>query len=157
MKITKKIDAFTLAEILVVLVISAIIIGMAFTVLNLVQTNFRSIQNNFQNKTEIRQLEQQLTIDFNRFHIISYNKNSGELHFTNPIDSIVYRYQEDLLIREQDTFKTPIYGMLLFFDGSKVEDGEIDALKINYGNESRSYSFLSKRNSAKNYINRNGD
>jgi len=57
MRMFKKIKSFTIAEMLVVMVLTAIVISIAMLVLNLVQSELIGIQQNFKNNTELRTLE----------------------------------------------------------------------------------------------------
>ena len=64
MKNNFKIKAFTLSEMVVVTILTSIIVGIAFSVLSLVQRHMYSIKQNFNNNTELSKLEQALWIDF---------------------------------------------------------------------------------------------
>jgi len=74
LKSTNKIQAFTLSEIIVVLILTTIIVGLAFSVLTLVQKHMRSIQSNFYNTTELKKLETSLWLDFNRYSLFIFAK-----------------------------------------------------------------------------------
>lgn len=150
MAIKKKIEAFTLAEILVVIVISTIVVGLALSVLNLVQQNFYSISQNYRNTTENQHLKQQLAIDFNRFHSIHLNKATHEIIFKNPIDSVLYVVRDEILIRQADTIGLRLKEIAFYNEGRKVNEGKIDAIKLNTGNLETAYIFVSKFNDAKN-------
>ena len=73
MAIDKKIKAFTLSEMLVVLVISSIVIAAAFLILTMVQKQFMVVQKNINNKQEINFFERLLWRDFNTY-TINYQK-----------------------------------------------------------------------------------
>lgn len=147
-----KIDAFTLTEILVVLVISAIVVGLAFSVLDLVQKNFRAIQTNYNYSTEVRNLQQQLTIDFNRFHNINFDPVLQEIHLKNSVDSVKYNFSENILVRITDTIPIPIKQLKLFFSGEEINDGKLDAVKILLDKSPDMFIFVSKHNSAKTHF-----
>lgn len=150
MAIKKKIEAFTLAEILVVIVISTIVVGLALSVLNLVQQNFYSISQNYRNTTENQHLKQQLAIDFNRFHSIHLNKATHEIIFKNPIDSVLYVVRDEIVIRQADTIGLGLKEVAFYYEGRKVYEGKIDAIKLYTGNLETAYLFVSKLNDAKN-------
>lgn len=145
-----KINAFTLTEVLVVIVISALVVGMALSVLNLVQQNFYSIRENFQNTTDQQLLQQQVAVDFNRYHYIRVNSSGDGIIMKNPIDSIAYNFRENLMIRNLDTMPTKVPEVLFFYKGKKVLLGKIDAIKLSSGKENTGYIFISKYNDAKN-------
>lgn len=129
MAIVKKIKAFTLSEMLVVLVVSSIVITATFSVLTMVQKQFMIVQKNIYNKQEINFFERLLWRDFNTY-TISYQKKKDLLVLTNDINSIQYSFFKGYTIREKDTFLVQITSKELFLDGNKVVDGVIDAIKI---------------------------
>lgn len=129
MAIDKKIKAFTLSEMLVVLVISSIVIAAAFLILTMVQKQFMVVQKNINNKQEINFFERLLWRDFNTY-TINYQKKKDLLMLTNNIDSIQYSFFKEYAIREKDTFFVQITTKELFLDGNKVVNGVIDAIKI---------------------------
>ncbi|MBZ9731342.1 hypothetical protein LB467_16760 [Salegentibacter sp. JZCK2] len=152
MRNKNKIPAFTLNEILVVLVISAIVVGMAFSVLDLVQSNLRSIKNNYSTTTEVQHIKQQLTIDFNKYHDIRFNGRSEKLHLRNPRDSVSYTFPEHLFLRDLDTVPVSVQEVQFFFLGNIISEGKVDAVKILLGKPSGSFIFISKKNDAKTYF-----
>lgn len=129
MAIDKKIKAFTLSEMLVVLVISSIVTAAAFLILTMVQKQFMVVQKNINNKQEINFFERLLWRDFNTY-TINYQKKKDLLMLTNNIDSIQYSFFKEYTIREKDTFFVQITTKELFLDGNKVVNGVIDAIKI---------------------------
>ena len=147
-----KIPAFTLTEILVVLVISAIVVGLAFSVLDLVQNNLRAVKNNYAAATEVQHLKQQLKIDFNRYHDIRYDGRLQELSLKNPVDSVHYSFSNHIVIRNRDTIPVPINEVEFFFLGNSISEGKADAVKIILGKPSNDFLFVSKINDAKVYF-----
>lgn len=152
MKRTGRIEAFTLTELLVVLVISAIVIGLAFSVLDLVQNNFRAIKENYANSTELQHLKQQMVIDFNRFHEVQYDPVLQEMRMKNEIDSVKYKHWDSFLIRNLDTLPVAVDQMAFFFLGNQISGGKVDAVKMILSKTSGNYIFIYKKNSAKTYF-----
>lgn len=148
MKKNQKISAFTLTEILVVIVISAIVAGLAFSVLDIVQKNFLAIRDNYDQVTEKNQLKEKLAIDFNRYQQIDLDRNLQRIRFKNPIDSAFYNYSRQTIITGQDT--TEISAIEFYFDGIKVADGKVDALKLYFKPES--FIFIYKKNDIATYL-----
>ena len=107
-KVTSKIKAFTLNEMLVVLLITAIIVGMAFSVLSLVQRQMHGIEGNYERNTELNLLRQSLWIDFNSFEGIWYESKTNELLFVNELKEVKYQLFEDFIIKDTDTFQVQI-------------------------------------------------
>ena len=149
-----KINAFTITEVLVVIVVSAIVVGMALSVLNLVQQNFYSIRENFRNTTNLQLMQQRIAVDFNRYHTTRINSSGDEFIMKNSIDSIKYEFREKFLIRNLDTMPLTINQISFFHKGKEVESGKIDAVKLYTGNENSGYIFIAKYNDAKNSFER---
>lgn len=149
-----KIQAFTVSEMVVVLILTSIVVGLAFTVLSLVQKHMSGIQNNFMNRAELNKLEQSLWVDFNRYSKIKYNDLDEELIFANELDTISYQFYEAYVIKNRDTFHIPLQRKIQFFKGNPIRTGEIDALKIEAAKIMQNQQlFVFKRNDATTYMN----
>lgn len=150
----KKIHAFTLSEMLVALLITTIVVGMAFSVLNLIQKQMQGIEGNYERNTELNLLRQSLWIDFNRSNRIGYDEGKQELYFFNEIKSVTYQLYENQIIKEKDTFHLQWEVQKFYFENSAISTGEIDALEFKtskaYGNRPL---FVYKTNSANLYMN----
>jgi len=125
----KKLNAFTLSEMLVVLVVSSIVIATAFAVLNLVQKQVFSIKGNFSKQQQNQTLERVLWKDFNTYKAY-YNKVEDIIEFTGDTNSVMYTFNTDFVLRNTDTIATKISDKTFFLDGKKVTDGDIDAITI---------------------------
>ena len=152
MKRSQKISAFTLTEILVVLVISTIVVGFAFTVLDLVQRNLSAIKSNYLTNIELQHLEQQLTLDFNRFHSIEYEEGLLELKLRTPLDSVIFSKAEGRLVRNLDTIPVPLKEVEMYYEGNRITTGKVDAIKIILDMPEGRFLFISKENSAKTFF-----
>lgn len=151
---TNKIQAFTISEMVVVLILTSIVVGLAFSVLSLVQKHMSGIQNNFKNTAELNKLEQSLWLDFNRYSKIKYNNLDEELIFVNELDSISYQFYEKYIIKEQDTFFIQLQDKIMFFNGNQMDSGEIDAMKIETTKIMQNQKlFVFKKNDATSFIN----
>lgn len=152
----KKINAFTISEMLVVLVISGIIISIAMVVLNLVQGQIKSVQSVYKKNTEIQLLERALWQDFNTYNL-HFNASGSLLKGVSEIDSIKYLFKENYVLRNTDTLKTPVYQLKTFLDGEEVTSGKIDALELLLSKEIKTKRiFIFKKNDAAHYLNDHG-
>jgi len=149
----KKVPSFTLTEMLIVLAISTIVVGLAFAIISLFSKNVRLIQNNYQSSTEMQLFSQQITLDFNRYHQIDYNNLSKELKFSTPLDSVIYKFEEEFVIRDLDTISKAGFNKEFFFLGEQVSSGNIDAMKLNTSNNNQ--LFIYKENDGYSYLNGN--
>ncbi len=153
MFLNKKIPSFTLSEMMVVLVISAIVISLAITTLSLVQNHIRRISNNFEKNTEIRLLKRILTNDFNKY-VLEYNYTEKQLLCTNPIDTISYVFSESYILRNKDTMQISITENTVYLDAQPIKEGVIDAFKLTLSKEYQNREiFVFKQKDATFYMN----
>ncbi|SKB99497.1 hypothetical protein SAMN05660903_03705 [Salegentibacter salinarum] len=135
---------------LIVLVISSLVIGITFSVLDLVQKTFVMIQDNYAQSIVTVQLKERLSIDFNRYHEITYNSEFEELVLKNPLDSVLYEFNQSLVIRNEDTLMLNIQKPKCYFLGKEVSHGMIDAIKIQLNEELGSgFIFVDRVNDVK--------
>lgn len=153
MKTNHKIQSFTLSEMLVVLVITAIIVGLAFSVLNLVQKHMFSIQQNFNHNTELNSLEQALVIDFNRYENIEYNALDQQLIFKSEMDTLTYVFNKNYIKTERDSFPVILESKAFYFNGEAIEKGYIDAVKLRTDSTLQNQQlFIFKQNAANSFM-----
>jgi len=137
----------------VVLILTSIVVALAFSVLSLVQKHMRSIEENLKEHTIINKLEVSLNLDFNRFSRINYNDIEKELQFYNEIDTLHYQFNNDYIIKELDTFKIQLQNKKFYFEGETKQNGDIDAMKLTVSNNnSNKFIFVYKQNDATSFI-----
>jgi len=154
MKLIKKIKAFTVSEMSIVLLLTTIVVGLAFTVLGLVQKQMRIMQMNFNNTLELNKLETELWLDFNRYPSIRLNAFGDRLLLKNELDSVTYTFSESYLIKEQDTFPVQLESKNFYFDGQPVTTNSIDAIKLVTTNTFQNRElFIYVKNDATTYMN----
>ena len=149
-----KIKAFTLSELIIVIMITVIVAGIAFSVLQLVQKQMYGIQTNFQHTTSVTLLEQSLAIDAHRSNHIQYDDLENTLHFISEIDTVSYRFDKTSIQKETDTFDIAIADTKFYFEGVETTSNKIDAFKLTAAKEFRNAAiFIYKRNTANTYMN----
>ncbi len=154
MQIKHKIQAFTLHEMIVVIILTSLIVGMAFSVLSLVQKHMHGIQNNFNKNTELNILEESLWLDFNRYFKIKYNAFEDVLIFVTEMDSVKYQFTETYIIKHTDTFNIQLQQKTFYFDGNSVQKGQVDAIKLETSKDMQNQSlFIFKQNDATLFMN----
>ncbi|RSC92204.1 PulJ/GspJ family protein [Tenacibaculum singaporense] len=148
----KKIKAFTLTELLVVMVVSTIVISLAFLVLTMIQKQTQNIKINLNKRQTIENLDRVLWKDFNESNTIFLKKEL--LSFEKELDTITYTFQEKVIIRKKDSFLIQTNNKTFFLDGLKVKNGPIDALKLEFENTYNNQElFVNRVKSASFYIN----
>ncbi|MDI1305378.1 MAG: prepilin-type N-terminal cleavage/methylation domain-containing protein [bacterium] len=147
-----KIQSFTLPELLMVMIITAIVVGMAFSVLRLVQKQIHAIETNFNKTSSLALFEQRLWQDFNELNTIQFKDKS--LLLESEMDTVVYSFQENYTLRNNDTIKLKVTTNKLFFKGIEVQEGNIDAVSISAKAELPDYEiFVSKKNDVTLFMN----
>ena len=142
--------AFTLSELLVVLVISSIVISIGFLALGMIQKQIRQIRNALQQQQEVQFLERLLWQDFNTY-TVQYNAKEDLYYLTNSTDSLTYRIQHEKLIRKNDTLPVQILNKRLFLDGQETVTGSVDAMEVQ---TSHKKLFIYSHKDAAYYMNR---
>ncbi len=150
-----KVKSFTLSEMLVVMIITAIVVGIAFSVLSLVQKQIRTVEKNFEKTTTLSLLEQRLWQDFNRHNTIK--ASNEQLILTSDIDTVMYHFQPNYTLRNRDTIKAKLTVDKFYYLGNEVESGYVDAISISAEKELPDYSiFISMQHDAAHFINQDG-
>lgn len=142
-----KVKSFTLSELLVVMIITAIVVGMAFSVIRLVQKQIHTIQKNYGKSTNLSLFEQRLWQDFNEYSQIQFDENENKLVLQSEMDTIVYSFQNDFILRNNDTIKLKLVIDEILMEGKLIKNGDIDAMSISGEAELTKYKiFVSKKN-----------
>ena len=127
-----KIPAFTLSEMMVVLVITSIVITLAFSVLSLVTKQFKAINNNYKKHTELALFKQRLVMDFDRSSMVEWNPSEGILHIQLTDQILTYELENNRLIRAGDTIPFPLKQVDYYFKGQQADEGPVDALLLEF-------------------------
>ncbi|WP_452596843.1 type II secretion system protein [Pontimicrobium sp. MEBiC01747] len=149
-----KIKAFTLSELIVVLILTSIVVGLAFSVLTLVQKHMGSIQQNYNQKTELNTLETALWIDFNRYPNINYNITNNVLELSSVLGSTSYKFTRTSIIKDLDTFNIELQSKVFLYKGNTIEKGTTDAIKLETSKVFQNKKlFIYKQNDATAFMN----
>jgi hypothetical protein len=129
------------------MIITAIVVGLAFSVLRLVQKQIYAIQKNFDKTTTLVLFEQKMWQDFNELHTIQFDSKYNSLILTSEIDTVNYTFRDNFILRNKDTIQLQVGVSKLLFNGKEVKTGYIDALSISGEAEIPNYEiFISKKN-----------
>jgi len=151
-------------EITVVMLISAIVIGITYTSFNIINQSYHSFQNKNEHMAELVRLVELIRKDFNQAELIGKTQNGI---FVKTIqDSVSYDFEPDFTLRTStiiDTFKLAVQDIVTNFEAGPVttinttaEQNRIDELdfSIFFENEKIPYSYHKLYSSA-NLIERN--
>ena len=147
---TRAIKAFTLVEMIIVLIIASLIVALSFTVLNIVQRNLGDISKQFVDDNSEILFQSRLDASFMKYRESYCDSVEQKVIFRNNIDSVTYKLNQYLLITEQDTFKCKkIY---FLFQGDTVSNGAFDAMGcVQEKSDNKIFSY--RINDSKAYLN----
>lgn len=131
-RIPSKIKAFTLTEVMVVIVISTIVAGLAFSILRIVQSNMYSIEHNYAYKSELISLETEMTIDFNTFPSATWEPKENTMTVFSPLQERKYQIFKDSIVTDINAHRLKIKDKIFYFEGEVVSAGAIDAVKFTF-------------------------
>ncbi|WP_350290176.1 hypothetical protein [uncultured Croceitalea sp.] len=154
MQLKKKLQAFTLSEMLVVLLLTVVVVGLAFAILNLVQQQMNTAKNNFEKNTELNQLRQALWTDFRTYPKISYIENSQQLLLESETSNTSYTFFDSYILRNTDTLFIAIEEKKFYLEGKQVPFGLVNAMSLKTEKEMGSRNvFVYRENAANFYMN----
>lgn len=152
-----KVKSFTLSELLVAMIITVIVVGLAFTVLNLVTKQITVIQKNYNRSTELAFFKQRIWLDFNANNEIVFNEVDNQLILKSDLNLVYYNFKEDYILRNSDTLKVNVKIEKLLFQGKEVTKGYIDAISfLELKETDDSHFFVFKDNDATFFMNQDG-
>ena len=128
-QINKKLNSFTLSEMLVVLVITAIVVGLAFSVLSLVRKQVYRLQNDTDKRVQYDLLKNKLFIDLNKYPN-TYLLKQDSFVCKSELDSIRYKCNDNFIIVQSDTMMTNVKEIKFFYKNFEVVNGKIDAIRV---------------------------
>lgn len=150
MKNAKKHPAFSIQESLVVLVITVIVVGLAFSVLSLINGQLLGMQTALNEGMQTDKAKELLWIRFNKADRVYYQNN--RLQFEGMTRIYQAQLSDSSVVIERDTLKLELDSLRLYFKGQEVQAGEIDALELFCNNGLRQI-FVNKVNAATSYMN----
>lgn len=149
----KKIQAFTLGELLVVMVISSIVVTISFMALGNVQKQVQSIKTAFDRQQKILSFERLLLSDLHAYKA-EYLADKKQLIFENSNERVRYELLNDKIIRGIDTVQLPVQQIQLYLEGEKVSSGRFDAIEFSFSDTYNQQGFfIYKQNDGAHYIN----
>jgi predicted Zn-dependent peptidase len=162
--IKRKIPAFTIMEVTITMLISAIVIGITYTAFSIITRSYHSFDSKHKDMAAVLRLDELLQKDFNRAEIVLKDTNGIVLKDSSRI--IKYRFNADYVLRigiMVDTFKVKSDSVSTTFENTAVnetgtdeEANRLDKLDLNITlqNEKIPYHYY-KIYSSVNLINRN--
>lgn len=139
---TGKLKAFTLMEISMVMLLSALVIGIAYRCLDILTNQYRSFTQKNAYITQLSILDGLLSRDFVKSDTVFTTGNG--IRCCSPGKTIVYMMQPDCIIRTdilRDTFFAAQEAHFFFKDEKlNFPAGMIDKLVIQFGKDQNSFT-----------------
>lgn len=149
----RKIQAFTMGELLVVMVISSIVVTVAFMALSNVQKQVRLVNKTFSLQQEILYLERMLVEDLHK-HNGNFDSLRNTIVFSQKKDTIKYQFGSNNIIRGKDTLEMSKNQLVLYLEGEVVTTGSFDAIEFSFADTYNQQGFfISKKKDAAYYVN----
>lgn len=120
--ISKKVPAFTIMEVTIAMLLSAIVIGLTYTVFSLVTLSYQSYQVRHREMALVLSLDGLLQRDFNRAVVILKDTDGIALKDGNRI--VKYRFYPDYVLRTGiaiDTFRVKTDSVAMSFEGKTLD------------------------------------
>lgn len=151
----RKIKSFTLSEMMVVIGITAIVAGLAFSILSLIQQQMKNMEDHYAATTQWRLLKQSLWIDFHRYRHISYHPGVQTLRLKHELDSVSYVFYADKIVKDRDTFFVAVRKKDCYYNGALITEGLLDAIRLQAEAKEQQHKklFIFTKNDAVNTIN----
>ena len=129
-----RLKAFTILELLVVLVVSALLVGMAFAALRLVQRQQQRIERHSALLGQISTWQATLAADFRASQRVELAHDRIRCQRADGPIFYTYSYPDSTLVREQgdvlDTLPLPIRGCTYWWQGQARTSGPIDEVAL---------------------------
>lgn len=140
----RKLKAFTIMELMVALVLTALVIAVAFTVFSLSTKQFTLLTKRFEVDNEYTLLQYTLQLDMQHADYLSLNENGFKC--VNNNDQINYLLLDSIILRQHlsgtvDSFYFKIDSVSLNFEKryQPAIDGLIDEVHLTLGRDERAF------------------
>lgn len=137
-----RLRSFTLSELLVAMAVSAVVVTLALGILSLFKRNMGLIGENYAGKTKLSLLEQQLSVDVERYPSKWVMEKGDAMLLKSPLDSVEYRFLPGALLRQTDTLYIGKYEKQFLYMGEVTQKGRWDALKMEFYPTERDTSLI---------------
>lgn len=150
MNVRTKVIGSTLFEVLIATIISAIVVGIALSVWNIVFRQVSLFQKNYHETTAVQKLDQRLRIDFEKAQTTIWDAKENELRVIQSTDTLIYVFDNRQILRNDEVISENFESITTFIEGKNEAVGLVDAIKIDLMKDKKSLSiFISRKLTAK--------
>ncbi|WP_345954242.1 prepilin-type N-terminal cleavage/methylation domain-containing protein [Mucilaginibacter sp. PAMB04168] len=125
MKNKHRFAAFTIMELMVAMLISALVITITYTAYGIASRAYSSYNQKHLEMAGLIRLDELLRRDTEKATLILHG--AGTLHFSKPKDTVVYRFEPDKILRVAgitDTFRVKADGLSYQFENQPLASQE---------------------------------
>lgn len=143
-----KIKAFTLGELLIVLILTVIAVGIAFSVLRLITYQLGTVKSIYKERNMIYHFKQQLRYDFDRAIGLYHDVEDEKIYVYTANDTIGYEFSEKQIFRKniKTSFESVSFTGYRF--GNEKEGGQLDAVQFRISINKREIPVFARINSS---------
>lgn len=131
----RKLHAFTLFELVIGMLLSAVVIGMVYSGYNIIAKMYDSHITRSREQAALMVLGETLQRDFDKAVTVLAQGQQIRLFDSIGPPAIIYQIQQNQLIRKSavlDTFKLKQLKISIRFEGAVIQTGLTDALELAY-------------------------
>jgi hypothetical protein len=143
-----KIKAFTLGELLIVLILTVIAVGIAFSVLRLITYQLGTVKSIYKEQNMIYHFKQQLRYDFDRAIGLYHDVEDEKIYVYTANDTIGYEFSEKQIFRKNVKTSFESVSFMGYSFGNEKEGGQLDAVQFRISINKREISVFARINSS---------
>lgn len=149
--VDKKLQSFTIIELLVALMLSSLVVLISYTFFDIVSKLYLKKQKFYSNITDMSRLHLEMQEEFDKCESVYYYDNN--LLFIKPMgDSICYNFNDTYITKQWEDIKDTVFlrseNFLTKYNSEEVDDGPIDEVSFDIIDKGEKFTFsLIKENS----------
>lgn len=136
---TSRIRSFTLIEMVLAMLFSAIVVGIGYTSITIFSKLYENYRLKRSTQSDLQIVEQALTRDLSRSLVVECEMNKIYLRDSANAFTLHYIVDENYLIRiaklKTDSIRMENLSFKCFFEGHAVEKGILDQVILNFESE----------------------
>ncbi|MDR1729758.1 MAG: hypothetical protein LBR52_03755 [Prevotellaceae bacterium] len=128
----KRLPAFTLTDVIVTMIISMLVMGIAFSIFRFAYDQISSYQRANDDYKELYQLYHVMQEDFQHSSECNYRQNEWQMLMQGGYKEYLYTLSDNMVIRKtgisSDTFRVSIENIIVKFNNEEQISGIIDEI-----------------------------
>ena len=152
-----KLKSFTIAELLVTMIITVIVVGMAFAVLRYVNQTIYKIEKNYKRINDLLLFEERLALDMSNAGIVIVERSRNRVYMINEISTTRYQFGKAFVLRNSQKIDLTLEISEVYLNGQSSLKDTITGISVNCGREFPDYNIhVSRSNDCSVQMNQDG-